>query len=280
MTLAASRRVAVVEALEQARWLLALLLLLCSCRRCVAALLDGGSFGEGALTTLLQFIGAIVLATLRQEECPICRERVTSLLMSANGGCRCRCCARCWWKWLDVNASEMERSIRATRSYNLKCWNCPSTLSRSLVGQFGPRPLVEALQQLAWRERLIDRTPVGAKWVECRHGECLGVGYEDCWSPTVMCFLCQEQWPTQRGPVQRTWGWLVSAAGGLQAALRAARDGSRQCPHCGMHIQKTGGCSMMRCAICQKSAPCASRPCSRNLYAGGRRGEWWWRGSM
>ncbi|KAL1526506.1 hypothetical protein AB1Y20_015216 [Prymnesium parvum] len=216
------------------------------------SLLDGGPRTSRWEVVLLQLAAARALAGLPVEECAICSERTAALLLRENG-CGHRCCARCWWSWLRVNASTMERSVRSTRRYTLHCWGCTSRLDRRLVLHYAPRSLVCTLQRLAHREELIRRTPANARWVDCQSAECVGVGYEDSHSATVMCFQCELQWPSRRGWPQRTQRWLAEVAATLQAALLRASDGSRPCPHCGMRIKKVGGCPMMRCTICQNS---------------------------
>jgi hypothetical protein len=77
--------------------------------------------------------------------------------------------------------------------------------------------------------------------VECPRAECLGLGYLG--SDTVMCFMCEHQWP----------GCLGNAICSDAPSEVHLEPGEimKQCPSCQEHIIKNGGCDHMTCGRCR-----------------------------
>jgi hypothetical protein len=89
--------------------------------------------------------------------------------------------------------------------------------------------------------------------VECRDPMCVGIGYLG--HETVMCFICEEQYPAEvfAAPVARE---VTPTCTEAYVDLRGRTITCKRCPKCDVRITKDGGCDHMRCGLCSH--------------------EWWW----
>merc|ERR1711924_310744 len=119
---------------------------------------------------------------------------------------------------------------------------CEASWNASNAAAYAPM-MRELILNISQREMFISRNPHG--WVDCPSMDCVGVGYRG--RRRIMCFMCEQQWedPNHR-LLQRLGAWLR----GIGAHVARGRWGSRPCPHCGVSIQKDGGCPNMRCGLC------------------------------
>lgn len=215
---------------------------------------------------IIATVSATVFArrALAREVCPICCESVLQLRMhprrpramdmrraEVHECAEHRCCADCWQRYLAVNESSFTDRLRRRRStLALTCYGCDKPLARSIVHKFAPPALLSVCALIERREELVQRgASLNYRVVDCP--QCAyGLGYDDG-QETSMCFLCEHQWDLRRSRFGLP-SW--SAVGSWLSALWPTRGlaGSRPCPHCGVAIQKDGGCPMMRCTLCDK----------------------------
>jgi len=182
--------------------------------------------------------GVLQWAPLPSEpgpECPICRERFPALL--ANPQCEHAACERCWSGWTETHLPH----CRGRRQADVRCigeecqelvvpgiWSHTCTQSSS----------VRDLDRIFAKRRHLQANELYPPevQVECPHAECLGLAYRGF--DTLMCFFCEHQWESDTGgdaPPIMIGENLVS---GLEM---------KQCPGCGEHIIKNGGCDHMTC---------------------------------
>merc|ERR1712179_713603 len=92
-------------------------------------------------------------------------------------------------------------------------------------------PAAKELKRALGRRRRLQCNPLYPASVQivCPQPGCVGLGYLGF--DTVMCFLCEHQWPAQDGdaPVENLPGTL------------------KACPRCQAQIEKNGGCDHMTC---------------------------------
>jgi len=205
--------------------------------------------GLAALAAVTSAVGLLARSVLPFEDCAICCVSTFSLLLHRNSECTHRCCAGCWRGYLRAGEADGVFRMRHARAYTLTCWGCAAPLGRRTLGWFGTPALRQCVQLLERRQALIRTKPARFTIVECRRMGCVGVGYDDGRSPTIMCFLCTEQWAIERGVLAGIWAlaqrWWPKRIDGV--------TGWRPCPHCGAAILKNGGCPMMRCALCRRT---------------------------
>jgi hypothetical protein len=173
--------------------------------------------------------------------CPVCCELVPESElrpMEAFGctfqaSCNCTACHACLRTWIDQQLS----ACRNNKLLRVTCIGCPKTMPQKRVLAVSPAALALA-NQIDFRNHLEDNKlyPRSVQ-VECPRTECLGIGYLGF--DTVMCFVCEHQWPASPGcnntetcdPDHKT------------TAIKA-------CPGCQISIEKDGGCNHMHCTAC------------------------------
>lgn len=198
---------------------------------------------------LISHSSAAIWRLLPTEECALCCEDVFFLRFHRNPLCMHRCCSTCWRRFLAAGEVDTLRRMQTTRAFTLCCWGCDMRLERQLVRRFAPLRLRTCIAQIELRERLIERAPPWCTIVECPQMGCVGVGYDDNRTSTIMCWICEHQWRAPRGLMGRLREWVASW---WPAQIDGVR-GWRPCPHCGAAILKDGGCPMMRCGMCQQT---------------------------
>lgn len=191
--------------------------------------------------------------------CPICLNWVhTHLIRSCTSStCKHSWCQTCVLNW--ASQPNQVAIMASNRRLQLPCLNmavgCTGHVPEEVLWQAetaqlgsckcssrrtcGCPPLVKLLADLRLRAELQTRA-CGRRCCDCPDPFCVGVAYSG--AATYMCFLCENQ-------------WSVPSCGGLwlQNARDALRLGSgsspplKQCPQCGVPIEKTGGCDHMTC---------------------------------
>ena len=188
--------------------------------------------------------------------CDICCEKTN------NGGkkfsknvCGHSCCDTCWRTYLATDEKKRILQVKQSRSSEISCIACRSTLSNQIIQDFAPSKIVEIVGQLAERQRLLINCPKKWKTIECPNFGCVGLGYNDKRSRTAMCFICEESWTIAReGILDLCWHEITKfrIASGMELGEYAkGAPGFRQCPSCGMAIVKNGGCPHMVCTACK-----------------------------
>jgi hypothetical protein len=165
--------------------------------------------------------------------CSICSLRKPALLTNSCGHAACE---ECWCMWVHEQLPQCRgRRARDTRCLGINCqmqadvgiWRHMCKLSDG----------VKSLEELlAKRQRLQEnRLYPASMQVECPRAECLGLAYRGF--NTMMCFICEHQWEADSIDVSPvSIGEIVLS--GLDV---------KQCPSCGEHIIKNGGCDHMTC---------------------------------
>ena len=137
------------------------------------------------------------------------------------------------------------------------CMVCPKTLPQKLLLQISAsaRQLTEQIELRATLQANQLFPP--SMQVECRQAGCVGIGYLGY--ETVMCFICQEQAcdpprahpqrPMSRRRLAMRPQWSV--ADGDAVPLEHGCSGVKECPKCGVLIEKDGGCDHMTCRMCR-----------------------------
>lgn len=186
--------------------------------------------------------------------CQVCFELRSALLV--NPDCGHDACEDCWTRW----AEEQLPNCRGTRSEAMRClgprcqqtchadvWRHASTLSKA----------VEDLDAVLQRRKRLQANPLypASVQVECPRAECLGLGYLGF--DSVMCFLCEHQWTPTSG----------EAPEGLADDALPAGEVAKQCPGCGEHIIKNGGCDHMTCRCKFEFWWSSLEPCRREAMA-------------
>jgi len=208
-------------------------------------LLNARSFVKAIVSQSAKAMQRLLLT----EECPLCCEEFFFLRFYRNSQCTHRCCSSCWRRFFSVGEPEMLRRMRQARAFTFRCWGCDMRLDRQLVRKFAPLQLRTCCEHIERRERLIERVPPWCTIVECPKMDCVGIGYDDRRTATIMCWICEHQWEAPHGLVGRFWAWISSWWPQQIDGVR----GWRPCPHCGTAILKDGGCPMMRCGMCQQT---------------------------
>lgn len=192
------------------------------------------------------------------EICPICCEDVDEVFTmetyagTFHSACNHAACAGCIDKWVTSQLPV----CRANKIMRVRCFGCHKTMPQQLVLRVKAADALAG--QLDRREALQRNVLFPAELqVECRRAECVGVGYLGF--ETVMCMICEDQWPTTLDEHA-----LVHHAGAPN--LVVLKDGSvvpeyigadgvalvvKNCPKCGVLIEKNGGCDHMKCQMCK-----------------------------
>lgn len=180
-------------------------------------------------------------------ECKICCD-TGALAVVCGGHLACRKCVATW-------AGDPERiaAMFTKKALHVPCLfaaeGCACQISEALLISVSPAAK-ELAPQLVKRKQLQASTLFPAMvQVDCRDPACVGIGYLGF--ETVMCFICEEQWPAETfaSPVEDgTWEAYLDSSGKAIAC--------RKCPKCEVRITKDGGCDHMTCGLC--------------------RHQWWW----
>jgi len=161
--------------------------------------------------------------------CPVCQEPCGPLLL--NNSCDHGACQECWLQWAKTQVPR----CRSERQMRFSCLGpaCVETMAQPLVQQLTmAEPELKSLQRDMRRRIALQQNALYPKTVQvdCRRPDCVGLGYLGF--DTVMCFLCEEQWPANEGA----------------SAISEELPGTvKACPRCQAPIEKNGGCDHMTC---------------------------------
>jgi hypothetical protein len=121
-----------------------------------------------------------------REECPLC----CNMRVLVPGNCGHSCCEECWRGWFRANERAFLNSCRRRRGCELTCWGCQEPLARSLLQDHATDKLIHLCMQLEKREEYVRRA---GNWQIAECTRCgIGVGYDDGFQTTAMCFLCEQ----------------------------------------------------------------------------------------
>lgn len=168
-------------------------------------------------------------------ECPVCRERCLALL--CNAACGHSACEDCWASWTTTFLAQS----RWEKKPSVRCFgpSCNEPAAAALWAHSCTRNdgVYKLEAEFAWRRRLKENVLFPAEvQVDCPNGGCLGLGYRGY--DTLMCFVCEHQWPaTDAGVAAPPDVPLETMVGEVM----------KRCPACGEYIIKNGGCDHMTC---------------------------------
>jgi len=164
-----------------------------------------------------------------EQPCSLCLEIRAPLLR--NNACDHLACEGCWQRWADAQMPLCRSKKRTLRCVGPGC----AELLEGPLGQHlgaGHEPLGRLQRELKLRCKLQQNKLYPAELqVECHREGCVGLGYLGY--DTVMCFICEHQWPA----------WTPDAAQPEQGLP----DELKYCPSCKAPIEKNGGCNHMTC---------------------------------
>jgi hypothetical protein len=161
----------------------------------------------------------------KQETCRICNDYVGPTLECEE--CKHSACEFCTGRWVDMQLPR----CKAERCLNLRCFrpdcNKPMLEKVALLTSNAACDVKRALKK---RERLQANVLFPPEMqLNCPQPGCVGLGYTGF--DTIMCFLCEHQWSLMDG---------VAPEDGLPGSVK-------NCPKCGVQIEKNGGCDHMTC---------------------------------
>jgi len=162
--------------------------------------------------------------------CVLCCERRPLL---QNVGCSTSACGSCWQRWVSsqLPRCRAERQLGTIPCFDPSCGTaiCQSLLRRACATSANG---LELICDLAFLRRLQKNPLFPPETHEyCPRPGCLGLGYLGL--DRVMCFVCEHQW--------------ISVGKG---ALDSLPNDVKECPNCGVKIDKNGGCDHMTCTQC------------------------------
>jgi len=165
--------------------------------------------------------------------CPVCQEPSSVLLL--NNGCNHGACEDCWLKWGETQVPH----CRTQKQERFRCLGpaCVEIVARPVLEYCAAASAeLRSLNQDMRRRIALQNNPLypEAVQVDCRRPGCVGLGYLGF--DSVMCFICEEQWPVSESASSRS---RLSSCG-LPGTVKA-------CPGCRAPIEKNGGCDHMSC---------------------------------
>lgn len=160
--------------------------------------------------------------------CPICCTHQPALLAGCSSNCHLACC-RCWSRWIDGQADSM-RMQQSMGSFSCFGDGCHEVID-SIVWELNPN--INKLRNDLDRRRVLQQNILYPTCVQadCPIPTCVGLGYLG--HDTVMCFLCEHQWPAENG---------LKPSDGVDSLTN-----TKACPRCNVRIEKNGGCDHMTC---------------------------------
>lgn len=127
-------------------------------------------------------------------------------------------------------------ACRSARQLRMRCFDpgCGKTLSQGLVLHVSEsaRRLAELLERRFDLES--NKLFPERQQVDCPRHECVGLGYLGF--ETVMCFICEHQWPASRAQKAPFCDFVQDLP-----------ETVKPCPRCGVLIEKDGGCDHITC---------------------------------
>eukprot|EP00801_Mesodinium_rubrum_P002370 Mrub_02370.p1 GENE.Mrub_02370~~Mrub_02370.p1 ORF type:complete len:550 (+),score=120.15 Mrub_02370:234-1652(+) len=218
-------------------------------------------------------------------ECVCCFSKFIESQFTFNT-CNHKLCNECFIGNLQANANEIVYRLKLARNYNIKCFmyecnyllapelieNLPNDIdnqnsnshelnesaniiainnanSEANIRKLGINDIKNMLIQLSNREYHINNKPDNCNYIECKHMDCVGICYNDELFPR--CKLCSRYTYNQDYSVlTQIWTRIKNTC--MPEHALDGIDDWRACPHCGIAIDKIGGCNNMRCAVCLK----------------------------
>ena len=121
--------------------------------------------------------------------CPVCCESVFEGKLCSMDDCSCSACDECIRRWIDVQLPV----CRNNKMLRISCIGCTKMMSQKMVLAISPAAAILA-SQLDHRMSLqANKLYPSYMQVECPRSECVGIGFLGF--ETIMCFVCEHQWP-------------------------------------------------------------------------------------
>lgn len=143
--------------------------------------------------------------------CPICCSPQAGLLAGCASGCHAACLT-CWRRWIDGHLDRFRAQRQLGR---LVCFadGCDEAIDARVLEELSPATML-LKRQLQSRACLQQNVlfPTSVQ-VNCPKRGCVGLGYLG--HDTVMCFICEHQWPAETGVKPPECGYLLDQ--GLKA---------------------------------------------------------------
>lgn len=161
--------------------------------------------------------------------CPICCTNRAGLVAGCASSCHVAC-VHCWSRWVCGQADRM-RLQRRMGSFGCLGEGCHEILDRRVCELVCPD--VPRLRDGLHRRDVLQQNVLYPKCVQvdCPIPGCMGLGYLG--HDTVMCFICEHQWPAENGT--------------KPSDVIDSLSNTKACPRCGEYIEKNGGCDHMTC---------------------------------
>lgn len=177
--------------------------------------------------------------TVEHFECPICLENVPSRSTLTLPCCLYEACKSCV-----IQSMKLQMADRS----QLRCLHCSSITSHYHSFMEEVTLHADPRDVLAWRTQVaLNAIPDCRQCTQCQRIHAVDSASEDF--PTVTCKSCGHVYCFDHGDahVGKPCPPLNSLQIDSQIKISAI---SKQCPFCKVHIERSGGCPHMTCAIC------------------------------
>merc|ERR1719350_354509 len=174
--------------------------------------------------------------------CPVCAQNKDDISSNEDfagawlAACPHSACGDCVRQWVELQVPR----CRDTRLLRVRCFHpgCRKSLCQGWILKVSAhaRSLADQLERRFALET--NRFIPAAFQVECPKKDCVGLGYLGF--DTAMCFVCEHQWRVQARVPDVTATTTVGKCTSDEGAVK-------QCPRCGVFIEKDGGCDHVTC---------------------------------
>lgn len=168
-------------------------------------------------------------------------------------------CKECLQAWVDTQIRDdlLVADVGDNSSYRLRCPECPELIQAADVRAI-------ATPEMYWMFDLSVRSSTAgphSRWLWCQHHECedgwiawlqRGQVLQDC--PTCdlpSCLTCSQGHPGETCAFYHAR--IQNPVEGEDESIELIRQSTRPCLHCGVRVERNGGCSQMRCKYVLRS---------------------------